>query len=65
MVRRGYIVANPIFPQQPFEQLVAEMGSPITNNGPWGAKSEKYVLFQERGDTLPFIIGKCCGFHLF
>ena len=28
MVRSGYIVENPIFLQQPFEQLVAKVGSP-------------------------------------
>ena len=65
MAQRGHIMANTLFLQQPFEQLAAEVGSHISNNGPWGAKSGKYVVFQESGDTLPFIICKCYGFHPF
>ena len=60
-----YNVANPIFLQQLFEQLVAKVRSPITNNGPRGAKSRKYVLFQELSNTLLFIIRKSDSFYPF
>ena len=49
-------MANPVFLQQPLGQSIAEAGAPITNNGPWGAKTGEYILFQECSITLPFIV---------
>ena len=56
---------NPIFLQLYFEQSVAKVGAPITNNCPWGAKTREYILFQECKDTLPFIVCEGDGFDPF
>ena len=56
---------TPYFFKNLLNSLLQKRDPPITDKSPWGTKSSKYVLFQERGDTLPFIIRKCDRFHPF
>ena len=50
-------MADTIFPKQCFNQLIAKVGTSITNDRPWGAKSGEDIFFINTVTLLPSLLG--------